>query len=287
MARVSWNMRRPRPDGEISVSRRFAPEGPIRALAYRLLWSSSHALVKGSNACLYLAAGLLRERDLDAASQIRWRESVPEVDDVDYGLDVWEQRIYGELLTRSDRVLLVGCGSGRDLIPLVELGYNVTGLDPVPELVDLAKTNLAKRGLSAPVHAGFVETWDMAEPFDVVLFSGACYSYVRPSALRVETLRRIKARLSQKGRIIINYMGLVQQSRLSTMLTRLSAQLSRADWRPEPGDCFSRDHRVQPILRCEHLFRPGEVASECQLAGLRVTRDQVRSGPFYCAVAVC
>jgi len=269
-----------------SVSRRFAPEGPIRALAYRLLWGASNALASGSNACLYLAAGLLREGDLNAASQIRWSESVPEVDDVDDGLDVWERHLYGELLRQTDRILLVGCGSGRDLIPLVQLGYNVTGLDPVRELVDLAKTNLAKRGLSAPVHAGFVERWDIPERYDVVLFSGACYSYVRPSALRIATLRRIKANLASEGRVIINYMGLVRQSQLSTMLTRLSAQLSRADWRPEPGDCFSRDYRAQPVLRCEHLFRPGEVAGECGSAGLRVVRDETRNDPFYCAVAV-
>jgi len=211
---------------------------------------------------------------------------VPEVDDVDDGLDVWERQLYGELLRQTDRILLVGCGSGRDLIPLVQLGYNVTGLDPVRELVDLAKTNLAKRGLSAPVHAGFVERWDIPERYDVVLFSGACYSYVRPSALRIATLRRIKANLASEGRVIINYMGLVRQSQLSTMLTRLSAQLSRADWRPEPGDCFSRDYRAQPVLRCEHLFRPGEVAGECGSAGLRVVRDETRNDPFYCAVAV-
>jgi SAM-dependent methyltransferase len=268
------------------VSERFAPRGPVRALAYRVLWRSSNALAKGANACLYLAAGLLRERELNAASQVRWRESVPEVDDVDHGLDPWEQKTYGELIRQTDRVLLIGCGSGRDLIPLVERGYKVTGLDPVPELVDLAKANLARRGLSAPVHAGFIETWDPPEMYDVVLFSGACYSYVRPSARRAATLRRIRTRLTAEGRIIINYMGLVRQSPLSTELTRLSAIVSRADWRPERGDCFSRDYRVQPILRCEHLFAPGDVARECESAGLRVTRDQVRSEPFYCAVAV-
>ena len=268
------------------LSRGFALGGPVRALAYRWLWSASNALAKGSNACLYVAAGLMRESDLQAASQIRWRESVPEVDDVDYGLDVWEQRVYGELLQRTDRILLVGCGSGRDLIPLVELGYNVTGLDPVPELVELAKANLARRGLAAPVYAGFAENWEIREPFDVILFSGACYSYVRPSALRVATLRRIRERLPPGGRVIISYMGFVRQSRFATLLTRLSTQVSGADWRPEPGDCFSRDHRPLPILRCEHLFKPGEVASECQSAGLRLIRDEERSGPFYCAVAI-
>jgi SAM-dependent methyltransferase len=251
-----------------------------------VLWGASNALAKGSNACLYLAAGLLRESDLDAASRIRWRESVPEVDDVDHGLDVWERRLYSELLRPADRILLIGCGSGRDLIPLVQLGHNVTALDPVPELVELARANLARRGLAAPVHAGFVETWDIPEAYDVVLFSGACYSYVRPSARRVSTLRRIKAHLTNEGRVVINYMGLVRQSRFATMLTRFSTRVSRADWRPEPGDCFSRDHRPQPILRCEHLFAQGEVAGECRSAGLRVVRDEVRNDPFYCAVAV-
>ena len=264
----------------------FAPSGPLRALGYRFLWSSSSGLVRVANACLYLAAGLLKERDLRAASQIRWRDFMTEIDDVDYGLDVWERQFYGTVLQQTDRVLLVGCGSGRNLLPLVELGYNVTGLDPVSELVDMAKANLARRGLVAHVHVGSIDTWDMLDTYDVVLFSNACYSYLRPSALRVSTLRRIRSHLAEGGRIIINYMGLVRQSQLSTMLTRISARLSRVDWRPEPGDCFSRDSSRQPILRCEHLFRPGEVAGECQLAGLRLVRDELRAGQFYCAVAV-
>jgi hypothetical protein len=73
---------------------------------------------------------------------------------------------------------------------------------------------------------------------------------------------------------------------LSERLTQMSAWLTRADWRPESGDSFSRDQMVGHVLRYEHLFRTGEVARECAAAQLRLIWDEVVWSPFYCAVAV-
>lgn len=267
-------------------SRAFAPAGPLRSFGYRLLWSCANALLSAANACLYLAAGLLRQDDLRAASQARWREFGLSVDDVSTGLGPWERRLYDSLLRPSDRVLLVGCGTGRDLVPLLELGYDVTGLEQAPELVDLAREHLARLGLQATVLAGSVESVDFDRSYDAVIFSPGVYSCLHHSASRVATLARIKNCLSHEGRVLISYYGFVPRSPLSVWLTRISAWLTRADWHPERGDSFSRDHIGGQILRYEYLFRPGEVAQECVAAGLSVIRDEVAWSPFHCAVAV-
>jgi hypothetical protein len=101
----------------------------------------------------------------------------------------------------------------------------------------------------------------------------------------VATLKRLTSCLVNEGRILISYYGFRPQSPVSEALTRFSAWLARADWRPERGDSFSRDQIEGRLLRYEHLFRAGEVATECAAADLRVIWDRAVWSPFHCAVA--
>jgi len=264
----------------------FSPAGQMRALAYRLLWGGSNVLHRAANSLLYFAAGLLRRNELEAAARVLWRDFYTADDDVDFGLDRWERRLYTELLRESDRVLLIGSGTGRDLLGLRELGYQVTGLEPVPELIVIAREQLVRRGVEASLLAGSVQTAELGGTYDAMLFSPGVYSCVPQSAARVATLKRLKDHLSPDGQVLISYLSFVRQSPFSPWVTRLGARLARSDWRPEPGDVFTRDHVASRVLRYEHRFSPGEVAGECQAAGLRVVRDRLESPPFHCAVAV-
>ena len=258
----------------------FAPAGRVRAVAYRLLWTLTHAFQRAGHACMYAAAGLLRKDDFRTASRLLWRHYGTLIEDVDGGLEVWERRLYDAVLKPSDRILLAGCGAGRDLLALREMGYEVTGLDPTPELVDQARRNLARLGVTAIVREGFIETSDLEEPYDVVVLAGSCYSLLMTAAARIATLARLKAHLTPQGRLVIMYAGAVHRPPFAIHVTRIMSRMAGADWRPEPGDAFSRDPVVHRLLRYEHLFTPGEVAQECAEAGLRVVRD-VRTAGYY------
>ena len=258
----------------------FTPAGPVRGAAYRLLWRAAEAFHRAGHACVYAAAGLLRRRDLERASRLLWREYGTLAADVDGGLEGWERRLYESVLQRGDRILLVGCGAGRDLLALREQGYDVAGLDPTPELVEAARQHLARRGLSAPVQQGFVETADLGGPYDVIVLAGNCYSFLPTAALRTATLRRIREHLPPNGRVVITYTGAVRPPPMAIGVSCVMARLTRADWRPEPGDAFSRDYLQHRLVRYEHMFREGEVARECERAGLRTVRE-VRTAGYY------
>jgi SAM-dependent methyltransferase len=254
----------------------------VSAFVYRVLWILADVFQKAANACLHLSAGFLRQNELRASSQLLWGQfGSTTTSDVDSGLEASERQLYRDLLRASDRVLLIGCGSGRDLLALRELGYDVTGLEPVPELVDLARGHLVRRGMTARVLTGFAETAELNDSYDVVVFSPTCYSNVQCSESRAAMLSRITQHLAREGRIAITYVAFPPPSRASNWLIGLSATLARADWRPELGDSFSRGYLVPRVLRYEHLFRPGEVAGECAAAGLCVIRDEPASSPPY------
>ena len=264
----------------------FEPAGPVRSLGYRALWTCADAFQKLANGCLYVSAGLLRRNELRIASQLRWGAFGTSVDDREGGLAPWERELYSHVVHPADRVLLVGCGTGRDLMPLLESGCQVTGLEQASELAEMAKAAVARRGLTATILTGVVETQALSESYDVVIFSNGCYSTLQQSASRIAALLRLKNHLTDRGRIAITHLGLEHQSRLSVWVTRMSAAIARADWRPEAGDIFSRDHLVSRNLRYEHLFRPGEVARECADAGLHVVRDQSETPSLHSVVAV-
>ena len=121
---------------------RFGPRGVLRSAIYRLLWAGISVLEKTSRACLYLSIGLLRQDELrDINYQRAALLSAPD-EHMQAGLEPWEERIYLSVMRDGDRVLLVGCGGGRELLALGARGYRVTGIDQVPALIEAARRHL-------------------------------------------------------------------------------------------------------------------------------------------------
>jgi 2-polyprenyl-3-methyl-5-hydroxy-6-metoxy-1,4-benzoquinol methylase len=260
------------------------PQGPVRAVAYRCLTALARRTGKISNGFLYLAAGLLREDELQADSEARWLAFALSVDDADAGLGVNEHEFYSRFAGPRDRILLAGSGGGRDLIALHRLGYCVAGLEQVSALVELSRRRAADRGLTIPVEAGTIQTARPRGSYDVVIFSLGCYSYVRGSAARVATLTGLAAHLNPGGRVVLSYHPRSGQTKIAIALTRLTALMSLAGWMPETGDVFSRDYAVREVLRYHHEFTPEELSSECARGGFQIVADESRGALRFAAL---
>jgi SAM-dependent methyltransferase len=254
-------------------------------MVYRLLWRLARNTGRISNGFLYLAAGLLRDDELQADSEARWRAFGASVDDIDAGLTEGEQEFYTGCARTTDRILLVGSGAGRDLVALHSLGFRVSGLEQVPALVELSRRRIANRGLEIPIQSGTVQTTALAGSFDLVIFSLGCYSYVRGAAVRIATLERLGRHLNPAGRLLLSYHPCTGGTSIARALTHVAARTSFAGWLPERGDVFSRDYKVPDVLRYHHEFEVRDVASECSRAGFQIVEDEMR-GPLRFAVAV-
>jgi SAM-dependent methyltransferase len=263
----------------------FRPRGPVRAAIYRAFVASAYGFYKAGNGCLFIAAGLLRRDELQSASIDQYRAFNVSAFDVDSGLSPAEQLFYSRFLRHKDRILLAGCGTGRDLIALQLLGYDVTGLEPVPEVVELARQHLARRGLSALVQTGLIQNAELGGRYNAVIFSNGCYSLLQGSAVRIATLSRVAEHLAPAGRVIVSYHPASRQSRFGRWLTQTAAWLSGGDWVPEPGDTFARDLFVPGLIRYHHSFDPSEFARECEAAGLTLVADEMFSEGYRFAAA--
>ncbi|MBU0458883.1 class I SAM-dependent methyltransferase [Patescibacteria group bacterium] len=75
-------------------------------------------------------------------------------------LDDWgdgkepEQRILDLCESNREKILDLGCGDGRHLIPLVQKGLEVVGLDISPEALIILKRKLNELGLDADLYCG-------------------------------------------------------------------------------------------------------------------------------------
>ena len=240
-----------------------------RNAAFAFLSGSARVLDLASRASLYVAAGTLRRQALKAAITRTWDEFCRSDAEILSGLMPWEKAWYERVLKPADHILLVGCGTGRDLIALLQLGYRVDGLDISGRAIELARRMLEPRGLSAELHIGSIE--DVVPPgsFDAVIFSWFCYGYIPQRQTRIAVLRNVTPHLRPGGRVLISYVPAERAPRfLPIGLTRVAARLTRSDWQPERGDVLGPITADRRAVRYEHQFLEGELESEARAAGL-------------------
>jgi SAM-dependent methyltransferase len=242
-----------------------------RRVPFALLWKIGRALELAARASIYLAAGTLRLRDLRGAIANSWEEFGRSEAAIRSGLMHWERALYGRFLKPEDRVLVVGCGTGRDLIALGKLGYRVEGLDVGPRSIALARQMLEREGLSAKLYTGAIEALALPGSFDAFIFSWFCYGYIPQADTRVGVLHKVKAHLNPGGRILISYIPADRPPRaLPIRLTQLAARLTESDWRPELGDVIGSAAGNGRAIHYEHHFSKGELENEARAAGLTI-----------------
>ena len=98
----------------------------------------------------------------------------------DYPPALFDDLIELASLRRGDRLLEIGCATGKATLPLAAHGFRITCVELGRELVDAARGNLAAFPDVTVVHAAF-ESWDAAamEPFAVV-FAATAWHWVDP-----------------------------------------------------------------------------------------------------------
>lgn len=242
--------------------------GSWRLAVFVSLQRLARVLELGARALVCLGAGALRRDQLNRALTERWQEYGTDEATALSGLMLWEREFYDRFLKPDDEILVVGCGTGRDLIAFLQAGYRAHGLEPASRAAASARMTLARLGLSARITVGRIETTAIDQPFDVYVFSCYCYSYIPQRATRVAVLRAVAERLKPGGRILLCCVTCNRPPHpLPRALTRGVAWLTRAGWRSEPTDMIWPG---APGLHFEHQFGPGEIEEEAHAAGLRV-----------------
>jgi SAM-dependent methyltransferase len=241
--------------------------GLLRELSARL----GQALLAADRLLLHVDVATRRLGDVQAAIRAYWSSFSADPDQPPSGLMVWEQSVLADWVHPGDRLLLIGCGSGRELHALVQRGCDVVGVEPAEETLSLARRVAAALDRPIELVHGFVEDVALPGDFDVCWFSYFAYSYIPDRSRRVALLRRLASHLHGGGRIVVTCLTQPHAPRSRAVaLGRFINRLVGNDWQLAAGDVLIRAQPMYRLFLYEHVFTIGELERECAEAGLKM-----------------
>jgi len=106
------------------------------------------------------------------------------------------------LQNKRGRVLELGCGSGNNLLPFADFGWDVTGLDINEDALADARHNLA--GVGSLIHCDLATEFPLPEDalFDAILLPNIIYYLPRRSFARI--LQECRRRMQPGGLLFLS-----------------------------------------------------------------------------------
>ncbi|MDP2939187.1 MAG: class I SAM-dependent methyltransferase [Candidatus Omnitrophota bacterium] len=119
------------------------------------------------------------------------------------GLADIERQVFDKYLKKEGRCLLLGCGAGREVIPLVGAGFEVVGLDLVEGLIFSANKLAEKKGIKLQLLVGDMRCLMFKDnTFDTVIFAAGIIQLLSQKQ-KIEVLTEAKNLLRKNGSIIL------------------------------------------------------------------------------------
>src|SRR6185503_18482253 len=117
--------------------------------------------------------------------------------------DLIERLLAGHGKYRPCRVLDIGCGTGRHAFVLARRGYEVTGIDRSPFMLEHARTALSAEASEGPKAPRFVAAdarqFQLGERFAVALMMFTVLGYQHDDADLSSALSSVRAHLEPEG----------------------------------------------------------------------------------------
>ena len=105
------------------------------------------------------------------------------------------------------KILDAGCGTGRHSIPLLQAGYNVTGLDMSQNMLNRFKKKLESANLKADIIKKDMKKMDFAEEFQAIICMNSAFMYHLTDADIFQSLKAFHNALENGGVAIIDIMN--------------------------------------------------------------------------------
>lgn len=142
------------------------------------------------------------------------------------------------LESRAGRILEPAVGTGRILIPLLEAGLVVDGVDSSPEMLALCRRHCSERGFDPALHEGEMQSFSLSERYEAIIAPAGSFLLLEGRRDSLEALRRFHNHLVPGGRLILD---LELPSDLQT------GSISTRTWTTLEGDLITLDTRLVEV----------------------------------------
>lgn len=186
-----------------------------------------------------------------------------------FELDAWEADVCNRYGIDSGRILVLGCGWGREAIAIARRKVGVVGVDLNHDVLKVPRRIAKTHGYLADFHqASFLSLPYTPASFNFAIFSGTMYSAIPTRRGRQVLLNDLGRLVKPDGPIILSYQIQHQSaSRLDRLSARLNAwllQLPGANHQYQLGDVCLGSHFF-------HLFQDEtELQRELEGAGATI-----------------
>jgi SAM-dependent methyltransferase len=101
-------------------------------------------------------------------------------------------------------VLEVGCGTGRILIPTLEAGVDIDGVDLRPEMIEICRKKAETIGRKPTLFAGDMRDFTMPRKYALVTMPFRVFQHALTTEDQLKTLRIIREHLDPGGVLVFN-----------------------------------------------------------------------------------
>jgi len=104
----------------------------------------------------------------------------------------------------SGRLLELGCGTGRILLPLAMEGWRCEGVDTSQDMLEICRHKADDDNLPVELHRQRIERLKLAAKFDCIILPGFTFQHLTEIPIARAALRRMRDHLKARGRLVIS-----------------------------------------------------------------------------------
>ncbi len=188
---------------------------------------------------------------------------------INKGLYPEELVLIEKIPLKQGQILILDVGGGREAIYFAQLGFTVTGLDFIPEMVGRAKENAVKKGVEIKGLVQEISKLDLPDnSYDIVWLFAAMYSSTPTRSRRIRMLKRMREILKPRGYFAFQFQWNsegITFSKLAEFLRRVVAFLVLGNFCYEKGDMLLANREFFHVFMSEE-----ELNSEFKEAGFEI-----------------
>ena len=109
----------------------------------------------------------------------------------------------------TKKILDLGCGVGKFLVPLTSMNYEVTGVDISKAVLDECRIRLKKQKLNACLINQSADEIDFSSQFDAVICLDSVICYLKSPEKIIKTLKNVRKALKPGGKFFIENRNLI------------------------------------------------------------------------------
>ncbi len=102
------------------------------------------------------------------------------------------------------RILELCCGTGRLTIPIAQAGYDITGVDYTPSMLEQAKVKAAEAGLAIEFIEADMRTLDLSDTYELIFIPFNSIHHLYTNEDLFQTLANVKQHLKAGGTFLFD-----------------------------------------------------------------------------------